>query len=647
MTEMILSSSNEIISTLYDRQIKQIKSLTGSNGINCPELSSSDSDTASIIFINCVQYLPIVRHLRERLRLRKFNINPQFILSIGMINNASSKLAKGLTILTSAHSLNLKLVPIHYKKKDLYAINARYWGILGGIDPINAQNLMPCNITHELFIIYYNGYICRRPKYYNLFPSMRAAVGIDLISDLCGWTSHYNWKIKKLFTMKKTIIKQLFAEEDSFRMNYMNDCPPTHLMPYNTKLKFKKHITRPRTAQLPIRDPFNNLTVLEAKQLIQTQFPNITNRTLITKNYSIYTDGVYIENGKLYNSSIGINTDELINVLGQSPSKQKEVIVMATKITKGVTEELTIDHMGDTDYQTVLEEDPKGNMKVKSTTLTKSLGTYAIIGYKCCNIGNISAIVKLGIYKDSYLRGSQNTKMRTNKAYVIAIAKYINDGAKSRLDFVNEPASSIHDSQFMYYLHKPIVVNDFDKNAGECSRGIHFFLHPMQAVAYQLVGNFKPINLDDMFSICQENHHLYLNTSLVTLKRKRAPPDIEITRGIPHTTQDNVSEDDLLSNIDDILPQDNIPNDFKNIDDTEYVRIMTNKKLFNRSIYVKPAWMKGHPSDDCLYHVDLDFEFINFIRTRSFKDPTRGVDMKTGYVLSNEVDHPMGVNPYY
>ena len=100
----------------------------------------------------------------------------------------------------------------------------------------------------------------------------------------------------------------------------------------------------------------------------------------------------------------------------------------------------------------------------------------SFVGWKKCRDG---ALVKLRITEDSKRSNAMGRKCRCSKAEVLEITDA--DGNP-----VDEAVSS-NSEEFVYRAGETVEVTDFcEDRLEECAEGIHFFLTPEEARAYQL-----------------------------------------------------------------------------------------------------------------------------------------------------------------
>jgi hypothetical protein len=98
-------------------------------------------------------------------------------------------------------------------------------------------------------------------------------------------------------------------------------------------------------------------------------------------------------------------------------------------------------------------------------------------------------VAKLGIFKGAFVADPQRFKMRTNKAFVLALAQISLAAPQPHYVFGATKARSFYEPSFVYRLGSLVEVDDCDANPSiQCGRGIHFFPTQQQAISY--IGSF-------------------------------------------------------------------------------------------------------------------------------------------------------------
>ena len=93
--------------------------------------------------------------------------------------------------------------------------------------------------------------------------------------------------------------------------------------------------------------------------------------------------------------------------------------------------------------------------------------------YKKC-MGDVIVVVE--IPKDAEIRGSYNSKCRTNKAKIIDII-----GTFGGV----QVGVSMYDMTTTYFVGDEVYIDDFDLSNNKCSTGFHFFCDIEQAKNYE------------------------------------------------------------------------------------------------------------------------------------------------------------------
>ena len=109
----------------------------------------------------------------------------------------------------------------------------------------------------------------------------------------------------------------------------------------------------------------------------------------------------------------------------------------------------------------------------------------AFVGYKVGLTLNeylflTPCIIEFSIPEDAKRSSAYGNKCRCDKAKVLDITLFIEDGGQKR-----EHAMSFYDHFFKYHIGKEVSVPNFDENRWhECAPGIHFFMTEREALIY-------------------------------------------------------------------------------------------------------------------------------------------------------------------